>query len=272
MLDEYRELCREKASIIPNWKNIPKNDLFRQYIEHEDDQYLRDAYYCAIMYKYWPAIQHYHYACNQLAPPEECYNWLVRAVTYTLKHRRWEDPTSSIYQDPDGPDKMVNRSLKSARLTYYQYLNRYKRKEDFGLLSYEQLKEDYDTVNFDLVDEHNNVNINTLDLAQYIKRIFYKKDYFLAFMLDAILNEDCFSTTKDGYSKIEYKKLKKRLRHIDDRQAQIFAERYNIPIEEVRNSLKYLPCSPNKLNQKIEANILNLRHDEFIIQLNKGGV
>ena len=272
MLDEYRELCREKASIIPNWKSISKNDLCREYIKHEDDPTLRDAYYCAIMFKYWGAIQHYYYATNQLAYPEECYNWLVRAVTYTLKHRKWEDPTSSIYQDPDGPDKMINRSLKSARLTYYQYLNRYKRKEDFGLLSYEQLKEDYDTVNFDIVDEANSVDLDKIDMSVYIKQIFLRKDYFLAFMLDCILHEDCFAIGDNGLYSLDVKKLKKRLRNIDEVQAHLFSERYDIPFNEVLESLKYIPCSPNRMNQKIEANILNLRHEPFMKQLRNGGV
>jgi hypothetical protein len=99
-----------------------------------------------------------------------------------------------------------------------------------------------------------------------------RKDYFLAFMLDCILHEDCFTIGDNGLYTLDVKKLKKRLRNIDNIQAQLFSQRYDVPQEEVMESLKYIPCSPNRMNQKIEANILNLRHEPFMKQLRNGGV
>ena len=126
MLDENKELCRRTADIIPEWTSMSKNDLCRAYVANKGNEAAQNAYLSAILYRYWNLISKYYYmgvGVNR-ASPEECYDWLVDSVCCCVNSASWEDPNSSIYKDPNGPDKVINRCMKCARLTYYQFINR----------------------------------------------------------------------------------------------------------------------------------------------------
>ena len=130
MLEDYKELCRKSADVIPDWRSMSKNDLCRGYVANKGNSRLQDAYMSAILYRYWSLISKYYYQRQNCASPEECYTWLVDSVLCCVNLASWENPESSIYKDPNGPDKVINRCMKCARLTYYQFINRKKRKDD----------------------------------------------------------------------------------------------------------------------------------------------
>lgn len=269
MLNEYREQCRISANHLAGWENISKNDLCRLYIKEENNPEITNACFSALLVKYWPLIPKYHSQSSNVASPEDCYEWLVASITYALKHRKWEDPNSSIYNDPNGPDKVINRYMKCARLTFYQFINRQKRKEDFGTISLESLMEALNDNNPELEDDTPVDYSLSLDLKQYIKQIFNRKDYFLAFMLDCMLHEPIFEH-KDPENPISksfnVKKLAKYLRQLDETYCKIFAERYDIDLIDVLKSSKYCNnLNSTKIYNKIEYNLHKLKHDQFLL-------
>jgi hypothetical protein len=230
---------------------------------------MTNAYLGALMVRYWPLIPKYYAMSSNVAEPEDVYGWLVDSIMYALKHRRWNDEDSNIYQDKNGPDKVINRRMKCARLTFYQFINRKKRKEDFGTLSLDQLQEDLnDNIDFE-EDSLNIMNTGELDLKDYIVDQFRVKDYFLAFLLDIVINDNIFEfDVESQMSVLNKKKLVKRLKAIDQKYCLRFAETYKLDSDYVLNSLKYFnPKSTNYLNRKIETYFQQLRHDRYFKEM-----
>ena len=263
MLNDYKEHCKASADLIlKNWASMSKNELCRAYIEHEQDTELANAYFSALLYKYWNLIPKFHAQSYNVAEPEEVYNWLVDSISYALKHRRWTDKDSNIYQDNTGPDKVINRRMKCARLTYYQFLNRKKRKQDFDTLSLDQLQEDHND-NLDLIDPNDSLNDASIDLKEFIRECFYKKDYFLAFLLNIICTESVFDNHK-----FNYKKVVKYLKKIDETYCKGFAYLYDIDEALVLSTLKYFnKNSTNYLMQKIEYYMGILSHSQPFMEV-----
>lgn len=272
MLDEYKELCRVAANSAPGWEDMSKNDLCRAYVKSKGNDVLQNAYLSAILYKYWNLISKYHYQSANCATPEECYGWLVDSVSCCVNLAAWENPQSSIYNDPNGPDKVINRCMKCARLTYYQFINRKKRKNDFGLLSIDELKELYGDIS-ETADYKQDVDISSIAIHEYIVDMFEKKDYFVAFMIDCILSSNVFDTVADKehnimLSDFNLRKLCNELKLLDNKYVRVFALKYNLPIEDVRKALTYVKdVPPSSIRKKVLQSLENLKHSTFIKSL-----
>lgn len=247
MLEEIKELYIECADIhIPEWRNIPKNQLAFLAVEKRYTQYY-DGYVSALMLKYWNKMIAYYHRCKLVITPEDAHTWLVNAVMYALDKHPWTNPNSSIYQDKNGPDKVINRVMESRRNTFYQQLNRYNRKINSVTLSLESLTEDMSDVYTPMCeDEH------TFIMDDLIVRAFQEKDYFFAFLIDAI--------TVEGY-KVggKNKKLVTHLLHID-KHCDIFAGRYGLNIDAVIRASTYITrLSRSVIGYKITTTLNDIK-------------
>ena len=267
MLEEYRLQCKEKANAIQGWEALSKNELCNKYIETEDAA-LKDAYLAAILYRYWKLIPKFYYQSANVCTPEDCYDWLVESVLCALNCKRWTESDSSIYKDPNGPDKVINRAMKCARLNFYQFINRKKRKDNFGLLSLDELKENLHDNSNDIEDPETGVNDETiLSVKEYIKDVFNGKEYFLAFMLDCIVTENIFDRESD-VTRLNQKSLTKLLRELDTIYAKQFANRYDFEVSRVLHALAYCQgLTSTKIQSKIEYNLLKLKHDRKLLEV-----
>ena len=265
MLDEYKQACKEAANAINGWETLSKNDLCRELVRNRSDKQLFNGYFSALMYRYWNLIPKFYLQSSNVASPEDCYDWLVTAITYAIEHTRWDDPDSTVYNDPNGPDKVINRCMKSVRLTYYQYINRKKRKDNFCQLSLDELKENLNNA-FDVEDEDtSDIDNDLIDLKGYIVSIFRKKDYFLAYLIDCIINEQVFEPTIEGGVEFSSKRLAKYLRQIDEDYCHRFSATYDLNLDEVLKTLKYCNFKSSNIRSKIENSLLILKHDPFIL-------
>lgn len=262
MLEEYKKLYISKADLIPGWKDMSKSELCNKYIEYENtDKSKSECYLSAIVCNYWHAIDKYYSQSYSSASPEDCYEWLIHAITYALNARKWLDPKNKLYDDPNGPDKVINRCIKSTRLIHYQASNRLKRRINYNMSSLDSLQEEYQdlftaTV-WDFVDETRS------DMDNLILEAFNHKDYFLSFFLDGIVNADVFEYVEEDdktYSSFSSKKLVSHIRHIDDAYCFIFAKRFNLPIEKVKKGASYCTkLSSQRLYTKIRKTAEDLR-------------
>ena len=227
MLEEFKKIYEESANLcVDNWKTHDKNDLIREAVRNEKTTYF-DSYISAIMIRYWGKMTAYYHRCKLVATPEDVHMWMTQAVMYAVKNHPWDDPKSSIYKDKNGPDKVINRVFESKRLTFYQQLNRYNRKINSVLLSLESLNEDMmDTYTPMCEDEH------TFIMDDLIIRAFHEKDYFFAFLIDAIVTE--------GY-KVEgkNKKLVTHLKNLES-HCDVFACRYGLNLMCVNKASTYI--------------------------------
>ena len=249
MLEENKRLYEEVADvIIPEWRKLNKNDLIRKAVEVGPKSYLYDGYISAIMYKYWNKIDSYYYRCKFVTTPEDIHTWLASSVMYAIEHHAWDDPTKAIYNDPNGPDKVVNRSMECRRLTFYQQLNRYNRKINSDALSLDSLTDDYK--DFVMPTENNSVEVEYHDM---ISRYFNSGEKIIAFILDAIMYEDIFGDD------IEIKRLYSHLRKFDDIDTRIFSDRYGLEVNLVGEAMHELQSmSVNKFKKTVEYNLLRL--------------
>lgn len=269
MLDEYRELCKQSADVVPGWKDMSKNDLCRAYVANKDNQILQNAYISAILYKYWNLISKYYYMSVNCATPEECYGWLVDSVACCVNLASWENPKSSIYNDPNGPDKVINRCMKCARLTYYQFINRKKRKDDFGLLSTDELRENCGDGVVEPRDFEQDYDSGEMIIRDYIVHEFHRKNYFVSFLLYYILRGDVFDTSinEDGSRTTQFnvRKICKALNNITENDLLGFTFYTDLPHENVLKSNEYIKLiNPGNMRKKVLQAIETLKHSDLI--------
>lgn len=270
MLEDYKESFRQCADLIPGWKELSKNDLCRKYVENAGNPDIQNSYFSAIMYRYWNLIAKYYYMSSNVASPEDCYEWLEDSVYGCLKATSWDREDSSIYKDPNGPDKVINRCMKCARLTYYQFINRKKRKDNFGLLSLDELSELFGTtVSEPESSENLDEDIGRWAIEDYVKYLFMQKDYFTAVMIDVIQTQDVFdvviSKEYGGQFKFSLKKLTRFMSTINDEFVQQFARKYSLTYEDVEHGMSYFrSLRPPTIKAKIQTVLERLQRDPFI--------
>ncbi len=272
MLDDYKEVYRQCADLVEGWQALSKNDLCRKYVESEGNPQLQNSYFSAIMCRYWNLIAKYHFRSSNVASPEDCYEWLVDSVYGCLKATSWEREGSSIHKDPNGPDKVINRCMKCARLTYYQFINRKKRKDNFGILSLDELAETSGTTAVEVGSSTCVENqISSLSIKQYILDKFNKKDYFVAVLIDCLLVGEVFDTVIiDHHPKTRFnvKKLCRIMSNIDEEYIINFSHRYDIEVERARQCIQYVSnLSSAVLKSKIQLTFEKLKHDPFFQSL-----
>ena len=276
MLDEYKEAFRQCADLIDGWKDLSKNELCIKYVESEGNKDLQDSYFSAIMYRYWNLIAKYHYMSSNVASPEDCYEWLEDSVYCCLTSKSWEKKDSSIYKDPNGPDKVINRCMKCARLTYYQFINRKKRKDNFGLLSLDELAELFGTTVSEPASKENlEGDIEKWAIEDYIRYLFLKKDYFAAVILDAIQTQEVFDVkiSKELGNQVVFslRKLTRFMSTIEDSYVHQFADKYNFTYEDAEYGMAYFrKLKQPTIKAKIQTVLERLQNDAFIRLLKEG--
>lgn len=268
MLDEYRELCRSSAAVIPGWEKMSKNDLCRAYVLNKGNEYLQNAYLSAILYRYWNLISKYYYMSANCATPEECYGWLVDSVSCCVNLASWENPDSSIYKDPNGPDKVINRCMKCARLTYYQFINRKKRRDDFGMLSIEEMKELFGNGFTEPQDPEQEYDLSEVLIRSFITDEFRRKNYFVSFLLHYIISANVFDVVtvdSEKVSEFSIRKICKALNSIDESHLSEFSVKNDIPMQDVLKAYEYIKYIPQaNMKKKVEQALENLKHSSLV--------
>lgn len=266
MLDEYKQMYEQQANLIPNWRQMSKNDLLNLYVQNQKNQLLANNYLSAIICRYWNSIDKLYMKSYPYANQYDCYDWLIRSILYVLKNKRWLDQSSSVYNDKNGPDKILNRCIKCTRLTYFQQLNRYKRKVSIGTLSLDQiLNETGDYIlNDDLVNKSQAEIQDEMYEQNLVNDVFSKKQYFLAVLIDAILNNNCFndgSEMDDYRTDLDRRKVVKVLSHIDDQYCKRFSYRYFIDLQKVKKAMSYISnLKSQDMYNMIQTNLKLLYH------------
>lgn len=266
MLADYKKTYEQQAALIKNFEQISKTELCNTYVKLvEKKDKLSDAYLSAIILKYWPAISKYYYMSFTAATIEDCYEWVIGGISYALSKHIWLDKDSKLYLDPNGPDKVINRCIQSERLTWYQAINRSKRKINFANASYDQLESSFSDE--DSLDQIY-YNDTSFIVNQYIQNIFNKKDYFLAFFLDAIINTDCI---KEDTHNIDLRYISKHFRNLSKKYLEFFSQNYQIDYQRVESAVKYIRNLPSyKIYKKLQVMLENLKRDKVFISYLKG--
>ena len=268
MLDDLKKIYTQKADMIPNWKKLSKNELCNLYIENENS-FLADSFLAAIFCKYWNKINTLYHSSKPAATAEDCYEWMVESILYSLKNRKWLDPDNKLFDDPNGPDKVINRVIACRRITFFQQLLADKRRVSISTSSMDKLQEetnDYLTPSEDNIKEH----ALSMDIISLIHNLFEKKEYFSAFFIDAVLNGDCFTSDDENNINLKFdeKRCIKYLKNISPDYCSIFAEQYNLDKELVYSTLKYIQGFDTfEYQRKIKYNLNVLKRLDVVKEL-----
>lgn len=279
MLEEIRQNYINCANRIPDWQTQNKNALINAYIDNEKNEFLREAYFSAIVLRYWGNIgKHYTSSKASGFSIEECYDMLIDAITYLLEKRKWRDPNNPYYNDKCGPDKMMNRCIYSARQLRFYLSNRDKRKANYGKTSLDGLQEvvgDHcEILDSSVLDEYSETNFNEIDFDLFLQGYFDKNKTLYGLILYSIYFDDCFAnniSTKVNSEGEKYKvntpnfklsRLATNLLSYDTKEVDIISTKYCIDKDKVVKVLNDLKANPkSKTTRLLKSALIKLSED-----------
>lgn len=251
MLEDVLKSYKELANTV-NWKSYDKNELFYKYIEHENDE-LRDGFYAGIVCRFWGYSGRIYNQCNKHVPFEQCYDVLIDTINYVLKKRVWENPESSLYQDPAAPDKAFHIALKRQRSILLANLTAQKRQSNFNTLSIDGAYEDYKDATEGLLgifDASSEIDINEISIKEYIKNLEPIEKVFI----DLVYNTN-WSNLKSVVTNIK---------KVEESNFKYYNTYYDISEKEFKEVLLEVYKSSNQRLMLVLKRCLNkIREDNF---------
>ena len=271
MLNDVRLSYERCADLkVPGWREMNKNELVNKCCDVKDNKELYDAYVSAIIARYWNLATKYYCQNQSSAPAEECYSWLLDSIMCALQWQQWRNPKNAIYNDPNGPDKVINRCMVSARLMFYQASNCVKRKVNYQSYSAEKMQEELGDAALPAVeDEDMNRVIDVSD--DLIIKAFRRGDYFSAAVIDNIAHKETYDIIKEGgkvFTKFNPKKLARVLRRCDDAYCDAFSRRYHVNVDDMREQVTTIKrFSSEKMYRWINRSLEKLRKDKGVQEM-----
>ena len=289
MLEELKQNYVEAARGIP-WETINKNDLFNLYLQNENDEELRNKYVAAIICRYWYLIFTNYEKSKGSVDIYTCYEWVSHAVLSVLKRRAWTKEDSSVYGDPNGPDKCLNQSVCSHRKGFYQSSNTDKKRSNFKTISSEDLYDSFGESSKALVDEETSYTEDTHDVETLVQHLIENERYLEALVIDNIAYGECFKekyskgtsaiykTDEDGnevteeftYDKVNRKfsqrMLNLSLKELDDSYPEYFSSRYLTDKDCILNCISRIKgMTTSQLNKLVKNTLFKLSQDADIL-------
>ena len=238
MLEEYKKLYEENASLIPNWKKLDRNDLCFYYVDNKDvlSEPMKESYLSAIICKFWHLIQYTFKKQDnsiQVINEEDCYDCLISSILYVLDKAVWKNEHSSLYNDKKAPEKAISIRIKSISCNM-KYLSLFTSKKKINHLSYsldeltEESSDGFYLKSFDEYDFFEDF------IYKYVVDKFNSGDYYKAIVFDMMCFENCFD---EDNSKFDCTKILKLINSIDDSYVSYFCTKYGINIIKLQFAL-----------------------------------
>lgn len=246
MLDDIYKSYKTSAQFISDWDTMNKNDLVNAYVDCTDDL-KREHYIGAIVCRYWGMLKAMYQKSYMAMTEEDCYDCFISALLYSLDRQAWRNPSSKLYNDPNGADKAINVCIASRRNTFFQQNNRYNRKINHGLASIEQLQEEANDAFIPAVDTVSAYKSN--DTSDLVCKVYDEGNNIFAIIVDKIFNDDnVFDYFKDtSESQFNIDKLIKSIREMGDDYYTYFAETYGYDFDAVKRNFSIYAGKPKSL-------------------------
>lgn len=263
MLEEYKKLYEDTASLISGWRRMSIPDLANHYLDCEESK--KEAYLSAIICKYWKYINNYYYRQDiKTASIEDCYDWVIEGISQALSECAWRDKKSTIYNDPKGPEKAIVKCIMCIRANYYQYTQYDKRKLNYTSYSLDQLEEDASDGFY--VPYHDDILTVDSYVSELVVESFNNGKYFFSFFLDALFNFDMLSA-RNG-TDVDIGKFKRYLSDFTEEKKNEFANGYGLSVDEVSSALVKLNLLPEYLvHLNLNQTLNELKKDTLLKEL-----
>lgn len=324
VLKQIQKSFMQDASKLGEYGLLTKTELANGYCDAEEAAFelmakgedaselnsLRSSYYSALMLRYWHKI--YEWIGNSASlhlEPSEFVTWLDDSLYVAFYYRTWRYEHEAIVQhgkfidwgrdengelipnkywyvnDPNAPDKIINRCCGSMRGRVYQYYNKDKRKADITAASVDQMLEDVgdssaiyngcyedapktDTISpliNILLNRGNDIEALIIDGIAYRDSFKVKKNKVVIDCKDDYGNK-ATETITEKVNVFDSRRLVKHLTHIDPQFMAKFCEQYAVEVErgnEIYSKLQ--KCSNQKLYKCIEKTLIEFRQNPKLL-------
>lgn len=250
MLEQVYASYRKKADEI-DWKSMNQNDLFYEYIKHENDP-ISETYFAALVCRFWGYAGRVYLQCNKHVTFEECYDCVIDTIRYVLAKRVWENQSSSLYGDYTAPDKAFHIALKRQRGIILSRLNAYRRRSNFNVMSLDGAHEEFNDATDGLLFNMESSEIDKIRI--FISEFFDRHDIFNGLLLDVI----CYN----NYNRYDEKVIIKNLKDLDMDYYSYYKEYYNVSEEDFKSELKKISKYSNRLLKiKLKSLLYDIRKE-----------
>ena len=252
MLESSYAHYKKKAEEI-NWKKYNQNELFFEYIKHENDE-LGDKFFAGIVCRFWGYAGRIYVQCNRHVPFEYCHDCIIDAIRYVIDKRVWENPDNSLYNDPTGPDKAMHIAMKRQRAIMLTKFNAKKRKSNFNVLSIDEAHEEYSDSADGLLfgSEYSNEDY----MRTYISEYFDKGEYLSGLLLDCI----CYNNDSNEFKPTNIIRF---LKGLNKEYYSYYYENYELDEEDFKKCVYEIKNSSN--------NYLRIKLNSLLYKLRKEG-
>lgn len=252
MLNEYKNLYKESADLVPDWKNMSQTELAEKCAEKGPSY---ENYIAALILKFWHIIDRNLYRDKGIYDELTAYDWYMNAIMVVINYNVWTDKNSTVYNDPKAVEKMLNTCVNCDRANWFQASNRYKRKINHGINSLDLLKESFgdSVMPLELVDD-----IEFSSYKDLVVSYFNKQQYLMALVIDVIVNDINIEQISDDKSLVY--QIKKSIKSLPENYFISFAKNYDLDKNLVEKSFSYIyNMSDNRMKSSIENYIYKLR-------------
>jgi hypothetical protein len=253
VLDEYKEIYKQSAALVPEWKTMSQVELAEK-CSQKGPHY--QNYLSALILKFWHIID--RNVCRDKGIYDEltAYDWYINAIMVVINYKVWKDPKSSVYNDAKAVEKMLNTCVNCDRANWFQASNRYKRKINHGINSLDSLTEEYgdSVIPIDLHDDR----VDFSNCKELVLDYFNKQQYLMALIIDVIMNDLNIELVVDDRTLVY--QVKKCIKSLPDTYFESFALNYGLDKDLVKKSFSYIyNMSDNRMKSSIEGYIYKLR-------------
>lgn len=162
-------------------------DLANKYVQYRNinDNMMCDAYFSALMIRYWHMIAQIHKTLKPYGVSvEEVVTILYESINKAFRYQSWLDETKHVSKEIKGAEKVINQCITSTVSNYIKAFNVKKEKLFDNLVSIEDAEND-----FVFRDSYSSLSGCKL----LINALLDRQEYLLAMIVDLISFRDCTS-------------------------------------------------------------------------------
>lgn len=266
----------DASGLDKDYNTMSKSEIANAYCdaEEEHDEVKLNQYFSALMLKYWYMVPYLAKRNTNLNfEIEDFVFWIAESFSVAFKYKRWRDSSNKLSQDPNAPEKVINRCIYSTEKRWYAYFNKNKRKINYNHDVY-SLEESFEIFGdaADAYMQHSNY-IGDFDVSHELIQLYLDEDKIInALILDGIANYDTFKTVGDkktgNYTEFSRALLVKHLNSLDQGYLETFESIYRVDVNKLQQTVQGLIKSRNyKLYNHIDSAINELRNNKEVLNI-----
>lgn len=199
MLNDIRKDCIKYAKCLGDYQAMSCDELANGYCKARDEEdSIKDSQYlAALVLRFWYTIKKIFDKCPNVGMTfEDAYCWLVEAIEYACKYRKWQDPANKV-----NAQQCINQCIETIRLQHYYEMNLDKHKANYMTVSMETpVAEDGDnekTLGETLVGDDGATDRAKNDVEMTVQQFINRNKVVEAIIIDTIAFNDCQKYTKE---------------------------------------------------------------------------